>query len=94
MAAKLRTAMPEISRFFGIVIRMFFTDHPVPHFHAFYGSSNARIRLSPTAILDSNLPPRALRLTIEWASLHEAELMDNWRRLCNGEAPETIEPLE
>jgi hypothetical protein len=85
MAAKLRTAMPEISRFFGIVIRMFFTDHPVPHFHAFYGSSNARIRLSP---------PRALRLTIEWASLHEAELMDNWRRLCNGEAPETIEPLE
>jgi hypothetical protein len=86
--------MPEISRFFGIVIRMFFTDHAVPHFHAYYGSSAARIRVAPIAVLESSLPLRALRLTLEWASLHESELVENWRLLRDGESPRRIRPLE
>jgi len=80
--------MPEISRFFGIVIRMFLTGHVPPHFHAFYGSSKARIRVAPVAVLDS------MRLTVEWATLHEPELLDNWRLLRIREAPRMIQPLE
>jgi hypothetical protein len=86
--------MPEICRFFGIVIQMYFADHGPPHFHARYGSATARIHLAPIAVMASGLPPRALRLVLEWASLHEAELLENWRLVRLGEAPRSISPLE
>jgi len=86
--------MPEISRFFGIVIRMYFLDHEPPHFHAFYGDAEAQLRIEPVGLLAGRLPPRALALVVEWATLHQAELQDNWRRL-HADAPALkIPPLE
>jgi len=86
--------MPEISRFLGIVIRMYFDDHAPPHFHAAYGAAEARVRILPVALLDGNMPPRPLALAIEWASLHQSELLANWRRLRRNQSPIRIAPLE
>ena len=86
--------MPEISRFLGIVIRMYFLDHEPPHFHAVYGGAEAQVRIQPLGLLNGNLPPRALALVVEWATLHRDELLENWRRLHADEPPVTIAPLE
>lgn len=86
--------MPEISRFFGIVIRMFFFDHDPPHFHASYGGQEAQIEIEAIGLLRGDLPPRVLALVVEWGKLHEAELMENWRRLHADEPPSRIAPLE
>ena len=86
--------MPEISRFFGIVVRMYFLDHAPPHFHAAYAGAEARIRIRPIGLLSGQLPPRALALVVEWATLHEGELFENWRRLHSDESPTSIPPLE
>ncbi len=86
--------MPEISRFFGIVIQMFFDDHGPPHFHAHYGPWAAKIGLAPITMLEGDLPARALRLTRKWAKLHEQELLQNWRRVRSGQAPVRVAPLE
>jgi hypothetical protein len=86
--------MPEISRFFGIVIRMYFNDHDPPHFHASYAGAEAQVRISPLGVLNGALPPRALALVVEWASLHERQLLDNWERLHTDQAPVRIAPLE
>jgi len=85
--------VPEISRFFGIVIRMYFDDHNPPHFHSFYGDREARIGIDPIAFLSGALPARAASMVLEWAALHQRELMQNWRRLHNDEPAERIEPL-
>jgi hypothetical protein len=86
--------MPEISRFFGIVIRVFYNDHDPPHFHAEYASSRAIIGVGDLVVLGGSLPPRALGLVMEWASRHRSELLEDWdlaRRL----APlKKIAPLE
>lgn len=66
--------MPEISRFYGIIIAMFFGDHNPPHFHARYADKKVAIEIESLRILEGNLPPRALGLVIEWASQHKAEL--------------------
>ena len=86
--------MPEICRFFGIVIRMYFLDHAPPHFHARYGDSEAQIRIEPVGLLAGHLPARALALVVEWATLHQDELRENWRRLHADEPPARIAPLE
>ena len=86
--------MPEISRFLGIVIRMYYDDHMPPHFHAKYGTFTARVRIAPVGLLDGRLPPRSLALIVEWASLHEAELLANWDRVRRKEPPVRIPPLE
>jgi hypothetical protein len=86
--------MPEISRFFGIVIRMYFDDHAPPHFHAIYGGMEAVFRIRPLGLLAGALPPRALALVTEWAKLQEAELEEDWRRLQSSEPPLKIPPLE
>lgn len=65
--------MPEISRFFGIVIRMYFDDHSPPHFHAFYGENEARIGIEPIALLNGSLPTRAASMVFEWAALHQID---------------------
>ncbi len=72
--------MPEISRFFGIVIRMYFSDHLRPHFHARYAEFEARFDIETTSLISGELPPRALGLVAEWASRHRPELRENWRR--------------
>lgn len=86
--------MPVISRFFGIVIRMYFEDHAPPHFHAFYGDAEAVVRIAPLALLTGKLPPRALALVVEWATLHQDEILENWRRMEQDHAPEGIAGLE
>ncbi|HME08854.1 MAG TPA: DUF4160 domain-containing protein [Bryobacteraceae bacterium] len=85
--------MPTISAFYGILIRMFFNDHGPPHFHARYGEFEATVDINTRAIIEGELPRRALNLVQEWAMIHRVELLEDWR-LCRGNArPARIEPL-
>ena len=86
--------MPEISRFLGIVIRMYFADHEPPHCHASYGEAECQLRLAPIGLLGGSLPPRVLALVVEWASLHQDERHENWRLLQAHQSPLRIPPLE
>jgi Domain of unknown function (DUF4160) len=86
--------MPEISRFYGIVIRMFYNDHFPPHFHAEYGEQEALIDITNLAVIAGKLPPRALGLVMEWASLHQNEILSQWEKARNLEALDRIEPLK
>jgi len=86
--------MPEISRFLGIVIKMFFEDHHPPHFHAEYGESEALIDISSMSVFAGRLPPRVVGLVIEWASLHQQELLANWERAQAQQVLRKIDPLE
>jgi hypothetical protein len=85
--------MPEISRFFGIVITMYYDEHNPPHFHARYGDERAAIEIGTLRILEGTLLPRALGLVMEWASEHREELMTNWEAARNGAPPAKIAPL-
>ena len=85
--------MPEISRFLGIVIRMYYEDHEPPHFHASYSGIKARIRIEPPGLLHGKLSPRVLAILVEWASLHQSELLENWKRLRAGKRPFPVPPL-
>lgn len=71
--------MPEISRFLGIVIKMFFGDHNPPHFHAIYGDYDASFSIETLEVIKGELPARVKGLVVEWATLHQKELMDNWK---------------
>lgn len=85
--------MPTISSFYGILIRMYFSDHPPPHFHVRYGEHKARYSIATGDQIDGQLPSRAARLVSEWAELHRDELEENWRR-CEQQLPLTaVEPL-
>jgi hypothetical protein len=86
-------AMPEISRFFGIVIAMHHGDHAPPHFHARYGDSRAVISIEGSTILAGSLPPRAIGLVVEWAAIHRNELARDWERAAKSEPLDAIEPL-
>ncbi|MBA2434190.1 MAG: DUF4160 domain-containing protein [Verrucomicrobiota bacterium] len=86
--------MPEISRFFGIIIRMYFGDHPPPHFHAEYAGTQARVVIESLSVLETNLPPRALGLVMEWAALHQPELFELWALAQANEPLHKIAPLE
>jgi hypothetical protein len=86
--------VPEISRFFGIVIKMFFDDHNPPHFHAEYGDSLVLIDIRTLSAFAGRLPPRAMGLVIEWATLHQQELISNWERAQAKQELQSIAPLE
>jgi len=85
--------MPEICRFYGIIIAMFFDDHNPPHFHARYGKDTAAIEISSLRVLEGQFPPRALGLVVEWASQHERELLKNWDLAKNNQPIKKIAPL-
>lgn len=85
--------MPEVSRFFGIVIRMYFDEHNPPHFHAIYAGDEAQVGIDPILVLEGSVPGRATSMVIEWAALHQRELLDNWNRLASDQAVQKIEPL-
>jgi uncharacterized protein DUF4160 len=85
--------VPTVSRFFGIVIAMFFDDHGYPHFHARHAEGEAKVRIDNLEVIDSELPRRQLRLVLAWAELHQEELAANWQRARAGETLEQIEPL-
>jgi hypothetical protein len=86
--------MPEICRFFGIIITMNYSDHAPPHFHVRYGEFKALIAIQSLVVLQGQLSPRAFGLVMEWAALHQAELVDDWN-LAKQNAPlKSIVPLE
>jgi Domain of unknown function (DUF4160) len=85
--------MPEISRFLGIVIAMFYRDHGPAHFHAWYGEHEATVRIDDGAV-EGYLPPRARGHVLEWYALHRDELRDNWERARTRRPLFKVEPLE
>ena len=86
--------MPEISRFFGIIIAMYYNDHEPPHFHARYAGGEALVEIDGLGVMEGLLPPRVLGLVVEWASLHRGELLDNWRAARAQTPIREIGPLE
>jgi hypothetical protein len=86
--------MPEISRFFGISIKMFYGDHAPPHFHARYGEHKVVIDIQTLVVIGGYLPPRALGMVIEWALQHQGELLDLWERAANCQPLYKVPPLE
>ena len=85
--------MPEISRFFGIVIKMYFDEHPPPHFHAEYGEFKAVVDINSLVIVGGYLPPRVLGLVVEWAAQHRGELLALWDRAGKMQPLSKIPPL-
>jgi hypothetical protein len=89
--------MPELSRFFGIIIRMYaepFAPHHLPHFHAYYQEAVAVCGLNPVEWIAGSLPLRQQRLVEAWAEMHRDELMEDWRLLQHGRRPQPIAPLQ
>ena len=86
--------MPVVSRFFGIVIRMYFDEHNPPHFHAIHGAEEAQVEIDPIILLRGRLNRRATSMVFEWAARYQPELMENWNRLRRDQPAQTIEPLE
>jgi len=89
--------MPELSRFFGIIIRMYaepFAPHHLPHFHAYYQEAMGVYSLSPVELISGSLPLRQQRFVESWAEMHREELMEDWRRLQQGRRPQPIAPLQ
>ncbi|WP_373513526.1 DUF4160 domain-containing protein [Persicitalea sp.] len=84
--------MPEISRFYGIVIQMFYNDHNPPHFHFEYGEYKAVVNFKQE-IVKGHMPSRALKLVFEWMELHQEELSENWQLARQGLPLNKIEPL-
>jgi hypothetical protein len=85
--------MPELSRFFGIIITMYWRDHNPPHFHASYGNDEALITMNGE-VYSGSLPRRALSLVREWLAIHRQELLNNWENAQKREPMQPIEPLE
>ena len=85
--------MPEMCRFYGIIIYMYMNEHNPPHFHVWYEDYKAIITIKD-GIITGSLPRRALSLVYEWLDLHQDELLENWRRLSNYESPVRIDPLK
>ena len=88
--------MPELSRFFGISIRMYWeadAPHHNPHFHAYYQDDVAVFSIDPVEIMAGSLPRRQQRLVEAWAELHQQELRNDWQLLQAGRSPAPIEPL-
>ena len=84
--------MPEICRFYGIIIQMFYNDHNPPHFHAVYGEFKVVININDE-IVEGFMPKRALKLVFEWMDLKKTELIENWNLAQKGENLKKIEPL-
>jgi hypothetical protein len=88
--------LPELSRFFGIIIRMYVepgAPHHRPHFHVYYQNHTAVYSIDPIEMLSGTLPRRQQRLVEAWAELHQGELLENWERLQSGQLPYRIAPL-
>ncbi len=86
--------MPEISRFFGIIIRMFYEDHNPPHIHAEHQGSKAVLDFRGNILYGDLASKTALRLVRDWIDLHYFELQEDWNLAQTGEALKRIKPLE
>ena len=85
--------MPEISRFLGIVIRMYYREHAPPHFHAEYGEYEVVVQIE-SGVVDGRFPRRALRHVLEWLDLHREELLEDWALAAAHRSLRPIAPLE
>jgi hypothetical protein len=85
--------MPEISRFYGIIIKMYFDEHLPPHIHVEYGEFEGLININNLALFAGELPPRALGLVTEWGAMHQQELIDFWGKARKLEPLGKITPL-
>lgn len=85
--------MPEISRFLGIIIRMYISEHAPPHFHAEYGEYEITVDIE-TGVVNGRFPRRALNAVLEWYVLHQTELMANWAAAQQRKPLSKIQPLE
>ncbi|MDP2655102.1 MAG: DUF4160 domain-containing protein [bacterium] len=85
--------MPELSRFLGIVITMFYRDHGPPHFHATYGDFDIEVSIE-SGVVTGKFPKRALRHVLEWYDLHKQELRWNWTLSSQRKPLKKIPPLE
>ena len=89
--------MPEISRFFGIIIRMFVEvggQHHTPHFHAYYQENVGIFSIEPVELIAGELPKRQKRFVEAWAEMHQNELREGWEALQQGRPPHPIQPLK
>jgi hypothetical protein len=89
--------MPELSRFYGVIVRMYMeagAPHHLPHFHAYYGDDVGVFGLDPIELIAGSLPRRPRRLVEAWAELHVDELTVDWARLQAGQSALPIDPLE
>jgi len=86
--------MPQISNFFGIIIRMFYDEHNPPHFHAQYGEHQCCIDIKTLCVMEGYLPPRVLGLVVEWTILHKEELIENWQNIHQKKPLIKIDPLQ
>ena len=85
--------MPEISRFLGIIIAMYYRDHAPPHFHAIYGDFEVTVEIASDRV-NGDFPKRALAHVLEWSSLHREELLATWTLARASRPLPRIEPLE
>jgi len=86
--------MPEISRFFGIIITMNYNDHAPPHFHARYGGNQALVDIQTLQLLAGHLAPRIIGLVVEWALQHREELLEDWQLASQSAPLNRIAPLQ
>ena len=91
---KIKINMPQISNFFGIIVRMFYDEHNPPHFHAQYGEYTCCIDIRTLGIIEGYLPARVLGLVVEWAILHKEELLENWHNIGQKKPLNKIAPLQ
>lgn len=85
--------MPELSRFLGIVIAMYYREHGPAHFHAYYGEFQITVEIE-TGVVNGRFPKRALAHVLDWRQLHKDELLEDWRLASQRRPLKKIEPLE
>ena len=85
--------MPIISNFFGIIVRMFFNEHAPPHFHVEYAEYKASVNIQKLELMEGKLSRRAQELVLDWAELHQKELLEDWELCRQHQEPQKIEPL-
>lgn len=91
---RLGAVMPEISRFMGVVIAMYYNDHAPPHFHARHGEHEVRVLIETGGIMSGWIPQSARKHVLEWLDLHRSELMEDWRLAEERKPLRKIKPLE
>jgi len=86
--------VPDISRFFGIVIFMYYNDHEPPHVHARYGDAEIRVDLRSCEVLSGQIPTRAQQRVVDWIELNRSSLLDSWMLAGARKPLPRIEPLK
>jgi len=85
--------VPRVSEFYGIAVYVYYREHMPPHFHALYGGDEVEVSIESLTVLAGRLPPRAMGLVVEWATLRRRELLQAWERAVAHQPPGRIEPL-